>query len=129
MAVLSKAPSVTKQFTVTHILTISNDPLDLSDSRAQLVESVGGGDVEGGGDDCVNGEACDGVEGVGCDGSDNVECEPRDAVKVTKQPSKILVKFVQLADMPDSDLLHHFEPCCLFIQQALRTGGTVLVHW
>lgn len=121
MAVLSKAPSVTKQFTVTHILTISNDPLDLSDSHAQLVESVGGGDVEGGGDDCVNSEACD--------GSDNVECEPRDAVKVTKQPSKILVKFVQLADMPDSDLLHHFEPCCLFIQQALRTGGTVLVHW
>ena len=37
-------------------------------------------------------------------------------------------KFIEVADMPKSDLLHHFESCCHFIKEG-RERGTVLVHW
>lgn len=37
-------------------------------------------------------------------------------------------KFIEVADMPKSDLLHHFEECCEFIREG-RERGTVLVHW
>ena len=37
-------------------------------------------------------------------------------------------KFIELADMPKSDLLHHFEECCQFIRGG-RERGTVLIHW
>ena len=36
--------------------------------------------------------------------------------------------FVQVADIPQSDLLHHFQSCCQFIKEG-RERGTVLVHW
>jgi hypothetical protein len=36
-------------------------------------------------------------------------------------------KFIEVADMPKSDLLHHFEECCHFIRDG-RERGTVLVH-
>ena len=37
-------------------------------------------------------------------------------------------KFIAVADMPKSDLLHHFDECCRFIRDG-RERGTVLVHW
>ena len=170
MAVLARTPSITKQYTVTHILTISNEPLDLSESNAVLVgsdgvESGGSDSVESGGrEDVVDSGGLDGVESGGRDivesgGLDGVESGGRDiveagghdgvesgwredgvedvrkdgmgteVVKVASPPKKMLVKFVCLADMPESDLLHHFLPSCQFIQEGLRTGGTVLVHW
>ncbi len=160
MAVLARTPSITKQHTVTHILTISNEPLDLSESNAVLVESERRAGVESGVGDGVESEGRAGVEGAVGDGvesgmgesgvGDGVESGGRDgvdagghdgvengrkddveggAVKVASPPKKMLVKFVCLADMPESDLLHHFLPSCQFIQEGLRTGGTVLVHW
>ena len=169
MAVLARTPSITKQYTVTHILTISNEPLDLSESNAVLVgsdsvESGGSDGVESGGRDAVESGGRDAVESGGRDGvesggRDAVESGGRDSVeagghesvesgkredgvedvrkngvgsevvKVASLPKKMLVKFVCLADMPESDLLHHFLPSCQFIQEGLRTGGTVLVHW
>ncbi len=36
--------------------------------------------------------------------------------------------FVQVADMPTSNLLDHFETCARFIKEGVEQG-TVLVHW
>lgn len=149
MAVLARTPSVIKQYTVTHILTISNQPLDLIGSNAVFVgsdEDQCCNDVEDGACDSVKSEASDSVEGGACDGvrvesvaSDSVEGGACDGVKskvnntetvnVANPSKKILVKFIQLADMPESDLLHHFLSACEFIKECCNTGGTVLVHW
>ena len=36
--------------------------------------------------------------------------------------------FLQAIDVPDTDLLHHFERCCQFIKQGVEQGG-ILVHF
>lgn len=34
-----------------------------------------------------------------------------------------------VSDTPKDDLLSHFEECFNFIDEALSTGMTILVHW
>jgi len=38
-------------------------------------------------------------------------------------------KVVEVDDMDDENLLQHFPSCAGFIQDALDSGGAVLVHW
>jgi len=38
-------------------------------------------------------------------------------------------KVVEVDDMDDENLLEHFPSCAGFIQDALDSGGAVLVHW
>ena len=173
LAVMSRVPSVTKQYTVTHILTIANDPLDWSDyDQSESLASTDknkthGGDGGGGlcepgdpvkrgdvlcepgdpvksgdvtGQDSVPGDPVK-VEDVMCEASDpgdpvqgeGVMSDPEMGEGVKEVDSTVTLgrfktKFVCLADMPKSDLLHHFEPCCRFIQEGVARG-TVLVHW
>jgi len=36
---------------------------------------------------------------------------------------------VNVLDMPYENLIRHFKPSVSFIKDAIRSGGTVLVHW
>ena len=36
---------------------------------------------------------------------------------------------VNVLDMPYENLIRHFKPAVAFIKDAIRSGGTVLVHW
>ncbi|XP_038209396.1 dual specificity protein phosphatase MPK-4-like [Zerene cesonia] len=42
--------------------------------------------------------------------------------------SKLIFKFVKLADIPKEDLISQLPDCNDFIKQAIGSGGTVLVH-
>ena len=142
LAVISRVPSVTKQYTVTHILTIANDPLDWSDydqseSVASTDKNKAGSQLDGGGGHCESGDPVKG-EDVMCETSDHgdpvhdesVMSDPvmGEEVDLTVTHGRFKTKFVCSADMSESDLLHHFEPCCRFIKEGVERG-TVLVHW
>lgn len=43
------------------------------------------------------------------------------------EPDLVYKRF-EILDLPDSDLSPLFEPCCDFIDEALNSGGSVLVH-
>ena len=104
LAVLSRVPSITKQYTVTHVLTLANEPLE------------------------VEGERVDGEEGDSGDGDgDGKSVESCKGNKRRRGPP-IKTMFVKVADMPGSDLLHSFESCIQFIKEGVEQG-TVLVHW
>jgi protein-tyrosine phosphatase len=36
---------------------------------------------------------------------------------------------VNVLDMPHENLMRHFKSAVDFIKSAIRSGGTVLVHW
>lgn len=36
---------------------------------------------------------------------------------------------INVLDMPFENLMRHFKPAVDFIKQAIKSGGTVLVHW
>ena len=101
LAVLSRVPSVTKLYTVTHVLTLANEPLEMEDG--------------------------DGVEGDSGDGTSDESCKGIGGKKRRRSPP-VKTMFVKVADMPGSDLLHSFEPCIQFIKEGVEQG-TVLVHW
>lgn len=101
LAVLSRVPSVTKLYTVTHVLTLANEPLEMDDG--------------------------DGVEGDSGDGKSDESCKEIGGKKRRRGPP-MKTMFVKVADIPGSDLLHSFEPCIQFIKEGVEQG-TVLVHW
>ena len=71
------------------------------------------------------------VEVVSTEQGEEAECKPRVRRKRREKGSVDLPKwkkYIEVADMPKSDLLHHFESCCRFIKEG-RERGTVLVHW
>ena len=136
MAVVSRVPSITKRYTVTHILTLTNHPPDWLTSEGGV---AGSGDGEG----CVaeSGDVSEGEEGVtaSCDVSeknegervcDGAESEEDGGARVPRggggNPFKTM--YVCVADMPTADLLHHFEACAKFIKVGVEQG-TILVHW
>ena len=102
LAVLSRVPSITKQYTVTHVLTLANEPLE------------------------VEGERGDGEEGDSGDGDGRSDESCKGNKRRRGPPIKTM--FVKVADMPGSDLLHSFESCIQFIKEGVEEG-TVLVHW
>ena len=106
LAVLSRVPSITKQYTVTHVLTLANEPLE------------------------VEGERVDGEEGDSGDGDGDGDGKSVESCKGNKRRRGPPIKtmFVKVADMPGSDLLHSFESCIQFIKEGVEQG-TVLVHW
>jgi len=120
LAVFSHAPSIKKQYSVTHVLTLANDPPDWS----PLNGGEGDGDGEEVASEGVNGEeegdsgASEGKSGDGCKGIGG----SRSGRGLNK------TMFVRVTDLPKSDLLHHFEPCIKFIKEGVERG-TVLVHW
>ena len=119
LAVLSHAPSIKKQYTVTHVLTLANEPPDCSsldggegngDGKRVVSEGVNGEKEGNNGDGGESGDGCKGISG--------------------SRSGRRLIKtmFVRVADLPKSDLLHHFEPCITFVKEGVERG-TVLVHW
>ena len=101
LAVLSRVPSVTKLYTVTHVLTLANEPLEVEDGDGEEDDSGDG----------TSDESCKGIGG-----------------KKRRRSPPVKTMFVKVADMPGSDLLHSFEPCIQFIKEGVEQG-TVLVHW
>ncbi len=160
-AVVDRQRSIIKRYTVTHILSITNEPPDWLDSNqseeGDNKENVGGAVETGGGakEEIVDGSKKEDVGGVkeevvgGAkeeikDGAEEEEVggakegivsdtmkERVGGAKVKKEQrncNKLKTLFVQGADVPKTDLLHHFEKCCQFIQQGIEQG-TILVHW
>ena len=138
LAVLTRVPSVTKQYSVTHILTVANDPPDYewSDGGQDDSVEVKGKGAEGQGDSVEGGEGeSDGVKG-GEGESDGVKGGEGESDSVKggdknrggRGGSLFKMMFVKVRDLPSSDLLHHFESCARFIKEG-RQQGTVLVHW
>lgn len=120
MAVVSRVPSITKQYTVTHILSLTNQPPDWLAPEWGVAGS-GDREAEGGSErsEVVEGDRlCDGAESEG--------------TKDARVPSggrgiSFKTMYVCVVDMPTADLLHHFEPCAKFIKEGVEQG-TVLVH-
>ena len=104
LAVLSRVSSITKQYTVTHVLTLANEPLE------------------------VEGERGDGEEGDSGDGDGDGRSDESCKGNKRRRGPPIKTMFVKVADMPGSDMLHSFEPCIQFIKEGVEQG-TVLVHW
>jgi len=121
LAVFSHAPSIKKQYSVTHVLTLANDPHPLNGDE-------GGGDGEEVASEGMDGEeegdsgACEGKgekSGDGCKGIGG----SRSGCGLIK------TMFVRVADLPNSDL-HQFEPCIKFIKEGVeRCPILVHVHW
>ena len=135
LAVVSRARSIRKQYKVTHVLTLCNERPEWNKEEEEgagdgISQSGVSGDShaeqEQGDCDPVSGEGGTSVKGEGGDGV--TVRRSQDAPERLKRDEDIQTMFVQVADMPSSDLLHHFEPCCQFIKQATQ-HGTVLVHW
>ena len=101
-AVVSRQKSFVKRHTVTHILSITNEPPDwLSPDQSQHEDPIDG------------------------DGSDVASVDKK--VEAPKRPN-FTTMFLEAADLPQTDLLHHFPKCCQFIKQGVDMGA-VLVHW
>ena len=131
LAAITRVPSITKVHTITHVLTIANQPLDWSIVGGQSEDqpppdAISGGDKEAAKVEHGDSEQdeSEGGEGVWVTGED---VEVGGVRRETRCGFETM--FVRLPDMPSSDLLHHFEPCCQFIRGALERRRTVLVHW
>jgi hypothetical protein len=44
-------------------------------------------------------------------------------------PDEFTYKIVTVEDSEDSNLIEHFEDCAEFIDNSMKAGGSVLVHW
>ena len=44
-------------------------------------------------------------------------------------PNQFVYKVLQVMDVPWENLGKHFMDSALFIQKAIKSGGTVYVHW
>jgi len=164
MAALTRAPSITKKHNITHILSLTRDPLDLADTVGVMLDSLSLEDDRGqeksSPDPLDESESLPVDNDIPTEDSDTVskakdetaesteaatDSKPvgpavEEAVVATTNGSglngtssdsdkRIVLKFISINDMPEADLLHLFEPCCQYIQQAIRSGGTILVHW
>ena len=124
MAVVSCVPSITKQYTVTHILTLTNQPPDW---LAPEWGVAGSGDCEAKGGS-ASGERSEVVEGDHvCDGAESEGTEDAQ-VPSGRRGIPFKTMYVCVTDLPTADLLHHFEPCAKFIKEGVEQG-TILVHW
>ncbi len=103
LAVLSGVPSVTKVYTVTHLLSVCNEQPDITLLGERAEETVKEWDER-------EGKEAEGEEGG------------------TTRRRQMKTMFVQVADLPSSDLLEHFESCAQFIKEGVEQG-TILVHW
>ena len=112
MVVFSRVKSVTKLYNVTHVLTVANERVDWSPCTDQP-EDPSSKDVV--------------AKEVDTESSAHVE-EVQQQTNGQSMAANFKTKFVCLPDLPTSDLLHHFEPCCHFIKEGVQQG-TVLVHW
>ena len=121
LAAITRVASVTKTYTITHLLTITNQPLDwyLVEGQKKDEEFNTTTDGEGRRESESEEEEGEGETGV-CVEVGGARKEERCGFKTM---------FICLPDMPSSDLLHHFEPCCQFIREALEQRETILVHW
>ena len=139
LAVFTRVPSVWARHQVTHVISLCNQkPVWMDELAPAEVEEEDGEEADGGGEE----EEKEGKEGKGelpsldeePEGSDCVEEKKRNVRgkrrrrrrKKGELPRRRM--FVQVADVPQSDLLHHFPSCCQFIKES-RERGTVLVHW
>ena len=136
-AVISRVRSVTKRYTVTHILSVTNYPPDVpaitGGNEGSGVEGAGGSGAasEEGGRSQENSEGVEGAGGSSTaseEGGRSQEERKGAGGKRKKAGGQIKAMFVKLPDMPSSDLLHHFEPCVRFIKEGVEQG-TILVHW
>ena len=133
-AVLSRVRSVTKRYTVTHILSVTNYPPDVpaitGENEGSGVEGAGGSSAasEEGGKSQEESEGVEGGSGSSEVGGRSQEERKGAGGKRKKAGGQIKAMFVKLPDMPSSDLLHHFEPCVRFIKEGVEQG-TILVHW
>ena len=129
-AVISRQRSITRRHTVTHILSVINEPPDWlnpdqsatpCDQKDEMtaVEQEGS---EGGG---VVAAEQGGSEGGGVVAA---EQEGSEGGGVVRNHKRVASLFIQATDEPKTDLLNHFEQCCQFIQGGVQRG-TVLVHW
>ena len=124
LAVFSHAPSIKKQYSVTHVLTLANDPPDWS--------PLNGDEGDGDGEEVVS-EGVDGEEEGDSGASEGKGEKSGDGCKGIggSRSGRGLIKtmFVRVADLPKSDL-HHFEPCIKFIKEGVeRCPVLVHVHW
>ena len=134
LAAITRVASITKTHTITHLLTIANQPLDWylvegqqhdKEEHKEPTTTDGEGTTERVGSEPGDGG---GVAGEGVvTGACGVEVEMGGARKGKR--CGFTTMFVCLPDMPSSDLLQHFEQCCLFIRDAVEQRGTILVHW
>ena len=142
LAAITRVASITKAHSITHILTIANQPLDWSiahsEQQHEQSELMISGDQQpatldgGNGKKKVKRESREDGEvgGVEDDGVRDVYMEEVEVGGVRREARcGFQTMFVCLPDMPSSDLLHHFPACCQFIREALDQKGTVLVHW
>ena len=132
LATITRVASITKAYSITHILTIANQPLDWSLAHSEQPEPLGDQQPSGNGKEGVEFEdgepgGMGGVGGVESEGVIGVEVKVGGVRKESRCGFKTM--FVCLPDMSSSDLLHHFEGCCQFIREAVEQKGTVLVHW
>ena len=127
LAVITRAPSVTKSYTITHLLTITNQALDWSlVARGKPGKSRGKEKQSS----APHTESCK-ADDDSFDGGEDVAVGREVEVGESKRTKCYGFQslFVRLPDLPNSDLLHHFEECCRFIKESLEDKGTVLVHW
>ena len=145
LAAITRVTSVTKVHSITHILTIANQPPDWSlvaHSDCEQQPHDDQPELSGGQHDQEEKVAVDGgsgkkeieyegdvggVEGEGVRGVREEEVEVGGVRREARCGFQTM--FVCLPDMASSDLLHHFPACCQFIREALDHKGTVLVHW
>ena len=113
---------------VSHILSVTSQPPDWADpdqSDAAVVPSrVEAGDGEAL-DDAVP-RSCGEIGEAGV--SESADTGLEDPCTHDHAPPPLTTMFLQATDVPDTDLLHHFERCCQFIKQGVEQGG-ILVHW
>lgn len=139
MAVFTRVASVVASHKVTHVLSLCNERpewMNELDSELELENSGSGEEM-----DDIEEEKTEDKLSVTVDvGSRSIETKDeeegagRKSKKRQRRRGKGCMelpkwkKFVEVADMPKSDLLHHFESCCHFIREG-REKGTILVHW
>ena len=139
----TRVPSVWAQHEVTHVLSLCNEKPEWIDQLAPETEGreVGEEEAEGGEikeqeEEEEEEEGRDGpVVGAGEQAEDNSEemmkgkgrrGRRRRRRRKVELPRRRM--FIQVLDMPKSDLLHKFEACCQFSKEG-REKGSVLVHW
>ena len=144
LAAITRVASVTKVHSITHILTIANQPLDWSivshsvcdeqqnepqepevsgEQYDQKTAAGGNGKKEA---ECEDGEGGVIMGGVESEGEGVREVEVGGVRREARRGFQTM--YVCLPDMVMSDL-HHFPACCQFIREAMDQKGTVLVHW
>ena len=124
-AVFARVPSVVARHHVTHVLSLCNErPEWMEEPETETEREMGEkkmAEESEKEEEVKESEAMEEKEG-----GEERKGRKRRGRGTTELPRRKM--FVEVVDMPESDLLHQFESCCQFIREGRETG-TVLVHW